>query len=553
MKLNRAEQYAADVKSGVITACLHVRNAVDRYHRDLDNALDKGWYVDRASGERAVKFIERLKHTKGKWAGQYLVLEPWQCFIVYSIFAWKRADGSRRFRYAYIEVARKNGKTALAAGIALLMLFLDGEARAEVYSVATSKDQAKLAFDDAKAIVKNTDLKKRLQIYTNAIAYEQKASSFKALSSDSGIHDGLSPHCTIVDEFHAHPHSGMFDVMKSAIGARKQPLIFIITTAGFNKQGPCYAYRTNAINVAAGVTEDDSLFTLIYTLDKEDDWDNPDVWIKSNPNLNVSIDNDYIAEQVVDAKNRPEAVRNVKTKNINIWVDAEKTWILDEKWMECVGDISRKDMLLGAKCYGGLDLSNNKDITAFALTFNMDDKVQHLCWFWIPEDTVKIKIRDENINYDSWIEKGWVKVTPGNVTDYNFIISDILEICKLYNVVSIAYDPWNSSQAIINMQNEGLIMSGFRQGFVTFNTPAKQFERNIISGVAEHFGNPVLRWMMASTAIAMDPAGNIKVDKQKSSQKIDGIVATIMSLGEQMTVESKTKADVYERRGLRTL
>lgn len=552
MKRNKAEQYAEDVRSGRVLAGLHVKNAVERYYRDLDNALDKGWYLDRAAGEKAIKFIERLKHTKGKWDGQYLILEPWQHFIIYNLFAWKRSDGMRRFRYAYIEVARKNGKTALAAGIALLMLYLDGEPRAEVYSVATSKDQARLAFEDAKSIVKKTDLSKRMQVYTNSIAYEQKGSFFKALSSDSGIHDGLNPHCTIVDEFHAHPHSGMFDVMKSAIGARSQPLIFIITTAGFNKNGPCYAYRRNAMNIAAGIVEDDSLFTMIFTLDKGDAWDDPAVWGKANPNLGISVDLDYVTDQVTDAKNRPEALRNVKTKNINLWVDAETTWILDDKWMQCVGT-TPEDELEDCECWGGLDLSNVSDITAFALTFKQNEKVQHKCWFWIPEETMQVKIEKENINYAAWVEEGYVKVTPGNVTDYDFVKADILAICEKYQVKSIAYDRWNSSQTIIDLTNEGLIFSPFGQGYGSMSAPSKQFENNILTAKAEHFGNPVLRWMMASTSVSTDPAGNIKPDKRKSSQKIDGIVACIMSLGEMMTQETEKETNPYEHRGLRTL
>ena len=272
---------------------------------------------------RAIHFIEKLKHTKGEWAGQRFRLEPWQQFVLWNIFGWKNADGTRRFRYAYIEIARKNGKTALSAGIGLYMLFADGESRPEVYSAATVKDQAKICFSDAVEIVKATDLKNYLTPYRNSIVYELKGGTMKPLSSDYGTHDGLNPSCGIIDEFHAHKDSGMFDVIKSAFGARRQPLMFVITTAGFNKSGACYAYRENVIKVLRGVNEDDSLFGIIYTLDDKSEWDDPKMWIKANPNLGVSLSADYLADQVKDAKNRPEAVRNVMTKNVDLWVDAD--------------------------------------------------------------------------------------------------------------------------------------------------------------------------------------------------------------------------------------
>ena len=348
-KKHIAEVYAEKVLSGEVLTNELVQLAVKRYYADLENALDKGWHFDKKAAMRAINFIERLKHTKGEWAGQRFRLEPWQQFVLWNIFGWKLANGTRRFRYVYIEIARKNGKTALSAGVGLYMLFADGEARPEVYSAATVKDQAKICFADAVEIVKATDLKNYLSPFRNSIVYELKGGTFKPLSSDYGTNDGLNPSCGIIDEFHAHRDSGMFDVIKSAFGARKQPLMFIITTAGFNKAGACYAYRENVIKVLRGVNEDDSLFGIIYTLDKKEEWENPKMWIKSNPNLGVSLSVDYLADQVRDAKNRPEAVRNVMTKNVNLWVDAEKTWILDDVWMRCVST-TPKEVLKGCAC-----------------------------------------------------------------------------------------------------------------------------------------------------------------------------------------------------------
>ena len=548
-KQHPAETYAQQVRTGNILTCEFVQLAVDRYYRDMDNALDKGWYFDRKAAQRAISFIERLKHTKGQWAGLRFKLEPWQQFIIWNIFGWKMADGTRRFRYAYVEIARKNGKTALSAGIGLYMLFADGESRPEVYSAATVKDQARICFSDAVEIVKATDLKNYLTPYRNSIVYELKGGMMKPLSSDYGTHDGLNPSCGIIDEFHAHKDSGMFDVIKSAFGARKQPLMFIITTAGFNKAGACYAYRDNIIKILRGINEDDTLFGIIYTMDANEEWDNPQMWIKSNPNLGVSLFPNYLEDQVNDAKNRPEAVRNVMTKNVNLWVDAEKTWILDDAWMKCVGTTEIED-LRGCECWGGLDLSNVSDITAFVLIFHENDKFQLLPFFWIPEEKMLEKIRKENINYDLWVKAGFVKVTSGNVLDYEFVKADILQIVEIYDLQSSAYDRWNSSQTIIDLQNEGMECNPFGQGYGSMSAPSKEFEKLVLSEKIEHFGNPVLRWMLSSTLIKTDPAGNIKPDKEKSVQKIDGIVASIMALGEWMTAQAEDDNDPYSKRGM---
>lgn len=547
-----AELYAEQVRSGEILVCEYVRLAVERYYADLDRALDMGRYFDKRAAMRTIRFIEKLKHTKGEWAGQRFRLEPWQQFVLWNIFGWKNADGMRRFRYAYIEIARKNGKTALSAGIGLYMLFADGESRPEVYSAATVKDQAKICFSDAVEIVKATDLKNYLTPYRNSIVYELKGGTMKPLSSDYGTHDGLNPSCGIIDEFHAHKDSGMFDVIKSAFGARRQPLMFIITTAGFDKSGVCYAYRENVIKVLRGVNEDDSLFGIIYTLDDKSEWDDPKMWIKANPNLGVSLSADYLADQVKDAKNRPEAVRNVMTKNVDLWVDAERTWILDDAWQKCIGTTDPAD-LKGCACWGGLDLSNVSDITAYVLLFHENDRFQLLPHFWIPEEKMLEKIRKENINYDKWAAEGYVTVTPGNVIDYDFVKADILRIVADYDLRTSAYDRWNSSQTIIDLQNEGMECNPFGQGYGSMSAPTKEFEKLVLTGKIEHFGNPVLRWMLASTLVKTDPAGNIKPDKEKSTQKIDGIVAAIMALGEWMTAQADDESNPYENRGLLTL
>lgn len=548
----KVEQYVQDVLTGKRVAGRTEKAACERYLRDKRECIDKGFYLDVTAGEKPVHFVQKLKHTKDRWAGLPLLLEPWQMFILFNLYGWKKSNGKRRFRTAYVEVARKNGKTALAAGVALYGLYAEQISRAEVYSVATTKDQAKLCFNDAKAIVGITALKQRLNVYRDSITYDALGSYFKAVSSDYGVHDGYSPSTVIVDEYHAHKDNGMVDVMQSGQAAREEPVNFIITTAGFNKNYPCYAFRKNAKNVINGVTDDESLFAIIFEMDEGDEWTDPRNWAKANPNLGVSVDVDYLSQQVKDAQNRPEAVTNVKTKNLNMWVDAENIWIVDEKWM--ASSMQTDDSLLrNLPCWGGLDLSNTSDITAFVLLFRHQDRIYLKPWFWIPEDTYQEKVKKENVFYAEWVQKGLVKTTPGNVIDYDFIRADIDKIAEEYQILSIAYDRWNSSQVVINMQNDGFNMSPFGQGYGSMSAPTKEYEKMVLTGKLEHFGNPVLRWMMASVALQMDPAGNIKPDKRKSSQKIDGVVASIMALGEMMTALAEMDSNPYEYGGIRDL
>ena len=306
------------------------------------------------------------------------------------------------------------------------------------------------------------------------------------------------------------------------------------------------------IKVLREVNEDDTLFGIIYTLDANEEWDDPRMWIKSNPNLGVSLSADYLADQVRDARNRPEAVRNVMTKNLNLWVDAGRTWILDDAWQKCIGKTS-PDELRGCACWGGLDLSNISDITAYVLLFHENDRFQLVPYFWIPEERMLEKIRRENINYDRWVAGGYVTVTPGNVIDYDFVKADILRRTAEYDLRSSAYDRWNASQTIIDLQNEGMVCNPFGQGYGSMSAPTREFEKLVLTGRIEHFGNPVLRWMLASTVVKSDPAGNIKPDKERSTQKIDGIVASIMALGEWMTAQAADERNPYENRGLLTL
>lgn len=550
MKIHVAEQYAANILSDKIVACDLVKLAVRRYYNDLEYASDKGWHFDRKAAERAVSFIQKLRHTKGKFAGKPFILEGWQAFAIWNIFGWKFANGTRRFSEVYIEVARKNGKTTLSAGIALYMLYADGEARAEVYSVATKRDQAMICFNDAAAIVKATALRSRLNVGAKAITYEQTGSTMQPLSSDYDTQDGLNPSCGVIDEYHAHKNNGIYDVLTTATGAREQPLIFIITTAGKDQSTPCFHYRKNTINILRGTNCDDRLFAMIFTLDNESEVNNPDMWVKSNPNIGVSVKEDYLSSQLLKARNQPENYVNIMIKNFNVWMQGNDVWISDEVWQRCIGTTD-PTILIGKECTGGLDLANVSDVAAFALEFHENGKVQSLVYFWIPENTLLSKVQKENINYDVWQRNGLIKATPGNVIDYDYIKADILKLAESYNINSIAYDRWNSSQIVIDLTNEGLVMTPFGQGYGSMSAPTKEFKTLILKETYEHFGNDVQRWMVGNCVTTSDPAGNIKVDKSKAVQKIDGVIAAIMAHGEHMTISAdKKKKDPYTERGL---
>lgn len=548
---HRAEQYAEDVRSGKIVACHWVKQAVERYYRDLDQALDKGWVFSRQHAERAINFIERLRHVKGKWAGEYLKLEPWQCFIVWNVFGWLMAGTmTRRYTEAYVELARKNGKSTLAAGIALYLEFADKEMGAEVYSVATTRDQARICFRYAQDMVRFSDLKSYAVVTRDAIAYEPLGCTYKPLSSDARNLDGCHSHGVIVDEYHAHRTDEVYDVMQTSMGARQQPLMLIITTAGLDTSVPCFAYRKTMTQVLDGALEADRNFAIIYTLDDIEEVDNPTTWIKANPCYGISLSEEWLVDQYEKMKREPSKIANIMTKSFNVWMDAPTVWIPDAAWsgIESVVPI---EGLAGQKCVGALDLAAVNDYCSLALKFNINGRHQFLWRFYIPEDKYRnrAEMQRENANIEEWVRKGYITVTPGNVTDYDYIIRDIAELGELYDITAMAYDPWNSSSIVPKLVEQGVNMQPFTQTISNYAMPTKEFERIVGLGIVDHYDNPVARWMLSNVVIREDVNGNRRPDKKKSSEKIDGIVAAIMALGQSMS-DKVTEQHIYERRGI---
>ena len=542
-------QYARGVVSGETPACGYVKMACERHLRDLKSTSD--FYFDEETADNAIKFFSFLRHFKGEWRGVPFELEPWQKFIVGCVFGWKRADGTRRFRIVYIEVPRKNGKSTLAAGVGLNLFIADSEPGAEIYSAATSRDQAKITHDIATQMVKaSPPLRNRIKVFRNNLSVEETISKYEPLSADYNTMDGLNVHAAIIDELHAHKSRGVWDVLDTATGSRRQPLIFAITTAGTNQEGICYEQRGYTLEVLKETVDDDSLFGYVATLDEGDDWQDEKVWGKANPNLGVSVKLDDLRRKAKRAKQVPGLVNPFLNKHLNVWTQQTDRWLSLEVWDQNAGIVDEEKMR-GRKCYGGLDLASNQDLTAWVLVFPREDDVEKmdiLCRFWCPE----VRLHDAQNRYQSqyqvWARQGFLRTTPGDATDYAFIKQQILDDAKKFNLVEYNYDAYfQGHQLNQEIADEGLTPIPMSQGIKPIATPTRELERRLLRRKLRHGGNPVLRWMADNVSVRQDANGNIRPTKADSQGKIDGIVALIMAIDRAMRHE---KVSVYEERGV---
>ena len=546
-----AKKYIADVLAGKATACKWVRLFCERHEKDLKKGTKRGLYFDEDEAERVLRFFDFLRHSKGEWGGQPFILSPWQQAYLWVLFGWrKKATGTRRFRISYLEVARKAGKSSLAAGVALYLLDADKEPGAEVYSAATKRDQAKIVHGEACRMVRaSTMLKQFITVRTDNMFVLDTNSKFEPLSSDYNSLDGLNIHGAIVDEVHAHKTRDLWDILETATGARRQPLMFAITTAGVSRQGICRELHDYLEKVLDGSLEDDSFCGIIFTLDEEDDYTDERVWVKANPNLGVSVKLDDLRDKIRKAREAPAALNAFLRLHMNIWTQAETRWIDPDAWAAC-GEQTPLEDLRKEPCYAGLDLSSTTDISAFVLKFPRTGDA--LGWFWIPEDEMEKRERRDRVPFSAWVRHGYVEATPGNVIDYEYIRQRIKQVAADFRGLrEIGYDPWNATQLAIQFEEDGFNVVPVRQGFQTLSPAAKELEREIMSGELKHGGNPVLRWMAANVVLAIDPAENIKPDKAKSAERIDGIVALCMAISRQIQGEDDTS--IYETRGLLTV
>jgi len=549
-----AEKYIGDVMGQRVVACHWVQAACRRHVADLRDGPGRGLRFDEEAAIKVLKFFSILKHSKGEWAGQPLRLEPWQQFLIWALFGWKREDGTRRFRTAYIEVARKNGKSTLGAGIGLYLFAADGEPGAEVYSAATKRDQARITHSEAMRMVRASPmLSKRVKPFKDNLNVPNTASKYEPLGADADTMDGLNVHGAIIDEVHAHKTRETWDVLDTATGARRQPLLFGITTAGFDRQSLCWQLNEYSKKVLDGIIEDDSFFGLVYTLDEKDDWQDETTWIKANPNLGVSKKLDDLRRKAARAKEMPAALNSFLRLELNIWTQSETKWMAMEHWRQCGQRVS-EEALQGRKCFAGLDLSSTIDLTALVLVFapvKTGDPYVVVPRFWIPEENLKQRVHDDRVPYDAWLRAGYLMATPGNVIDYDFIFFQIAADMKRFQIAECAFDRWGAARVVNVLQNMGLTCVEFGQGFASMSPPMKELERLTLSHQIAHGNNPVLMWMADNVVAAEDPAGNIKPDKSKSREKIDGIVALIMGLDRAMRHQGAES--VYETRGIRTV
>ena len=512
-------------------------------------------HYDKKKADRAVTFIENLCHTKGKWAGTPFWLLPWQEQLIRDIFGIVKPDGNRQFRTAFVEICKKVGKSELAAAVALYLLYADNEPSAEVYGAAADRQQASIVFDVAKQMVEMSPaLMKRSKLMgaTKRIVNYSNAGYYQVLSAEVGGKHGFSVSGLVFDEIHTQPNRQLYDVLtKGSSDARQNPLHFIITTAGHDRHSIAYELHTKAVDILEGRRVDPTFYPVVYGLKDDEDWEDEANWYKVNPSLGYTVDIERLRDAYREAKQNPADEITFKWLRCNMWVSSTVAWIPDAIYMRGNEPIDM-DALAGRDCYAGLDLSSTGDITALVLIFpprDEEEKYVLLPYFWIPEETIPRRVKANSVPYDIWEKQGYIMSTEGNVIHYDFIEKFIMDLSEKYHILEIAVDRWNATQMIQNLEGEGFTIVPFGQGFSSMSAPTKEFYRLLMEGRIIHGGNPVLRWMAGNVVIDTDPAGNIKVTKAKSKEKIDGIVAAIMALDRCIRQEGQS-GSVYDERGL---
>ncbi len=513
-------------------------------------------HYDKEKADRAVKFIENLCHTKGKWAGKRFWLLPWQEQLIRDIFGIVKPDGYRQFRTAFVEICKKVGKSELAAAIALYLLYADNEPSAEVYGAAADRQQASIVFDVARQMVEMSPaLLKRSKIMgaTKRIVNYGNAGYYQVLSAEVGGKHGFSVSGLVFDEIHTQPNRQLYDVLtKGSSDARQNPLHFIITTAGTDRHSIAYELHTKAIDILEGRRVDPTFYPVVYGLKDDEDWEDEANWYKVNPSLGYTVDIERLRDAYREAKQNPADEITFRWLRMNQWVSSTTAWIPDQIYQRGNEEIDLKS-LEGRECYGGLDLSSTGDITAFVLMFpprNEEEKYILLPFFWVPEETIPQRVKANSVPYDVWERQGYLMSTEGNVIHYDFIEKFIEELGEKYHILEIAFDRWGATQMVQDLEGMGFTVVPFGQGYSSMSAPTKEFYKILMEGNMVHGGHPVLRWMAGNVVIDTDPAGNIKVTKARSKEKIDGIVAAIMALDRCIRNQVQPQGSVYDERGI---
>ena len=513
---------------------------------DARAAYAQRWGVledELAAGQlsRVEQFFEQhLTHTKGKWMGEPFQLLPWQRKVLRDVFETRNADGTRQYRTAYISVPRKNGKTEFAAGIALYMLAGDEENGAEVYGAAHDRNQAGTLYTMARRMVQaDPAMSKAIRVLRNSMVFDSPAHGqcyYQPLSSDAGGAHSTSPHCAICDEVHTWTGQRgreLYEALTSGQGSREQPLTLVITTRGNDRQGICFELDDYADKVERGVVEDPTFYSFRAFAEVDADWHDPATWVAANPSVGRTVSWRFLQERYGKTHGSPSARSAFRTFNLNTWGQATSRWIDPARWAECAATFTAEE-LHGRKCFGGLDLSNTTDLTAFVLAFPPVDGAEPwklLPFFWIPQDNIAERKRRDGVPYDQWSQDGYLTATPGNIVDHGQVIAQVEQLATVFDIQAIAFDRWGSVQVSTRLQDAGLELVAFGQGFASMSPPTKSLEEKIIDGSVIHPSNPVLTWCADNVVVRQDEAENKKPDKARSAERIDGVVAAIMALG----------------------
>ena len=589
-----AERYARDVLKNRIPACHWVRQACARYFDDIKHAKERGLRFDRHAAQLVIDFFEQLQLSQGEFAGRPFILEGWEMFIVWNLFGWYRAkherwtvenfkgeledtSGTRRFRTSFVSIARKNGKTALAAGIGLYLAFADREYGSEVFSAATKKDQAMICHQEATRMVNMSEWLKDeggISVFRNNLSQEQTYSKFEPLSADDKTMDGLRVHGAILDEVHAWKNSGVYVKLNRATSSRRNPLIFMITTAGKTEESKfCWEQQEYTCKILDGIITDDTWFGIIYCIDADDDWTDEANWLKANPGLGVNKKYDYMRTEAGRAAEMPTALNDFLQYDLNVWVRSDAKWMPMDHWRLCAGAVPAPQLeqfLLGRPCYAGLDLASVSDLTALVLAFppTPEDPLEYvLSYFFVPEDGILTRARNHRVPYDVWADQGYLIATPGNITDQSFIMAKLSDLMQMFTIKKLFFDRHGSTKIITDMQvdlgftvdvktheSSGMpLLVQFGQGWVSMSPPMKDLLRVVLLHNLAHGDHPVLTWNMDNLIAKSDSAGNISPDKEKSREKIDGGTALIMAHAGVMTHNPVGNRSVYEDRGILTI
>ena len=520
----------------------------------LDKKLRKrGYWFDPDEADRVCAFIQTYcVHSKGQWSGKPLRLEPWQRAKIRRLFGWRRPDGTRRYRRTAWWLPRKNGKSTLIAAIALYLTTADGEAGAEVYSAASGEDQARIVFDEAKRMVNSSPaLSGATQVFKSAIHCPKNGAVYRTLTSKASSKHGLNVHGIVVDELHTLTNRDLYDVLTTASGARVQPMEITISTAGTDIGSFAYEVWDYSMKVHEGTLEDPDFMPVVYAASDRDDWRSEATWAKANPNLGVSITLEFLQSELAKTRGMPGRIAAFKQLYLNIWAQTAEAWLDLPAWRGCVVPPRPLAAYRQARCWGGLDLSSTTDLTALVLVFDLGDggPLEAASWFWVPRDTALDRQRADDAQYLTWIDQGYIRATPGNTVDYDFVERDVARIARFARLEELAFDRWGASQISQRLQDtHGITMVQFGQGYRDMSPPAKELERLVLSRGIRIIDNPVLTWMASSVCVQRDPADNIKPVKRARKNRIDGIVALIMALARATLREQTTS--VYATRGV---